>query len=138
MNAIAIVEESRKWLGVPYLHQGRTANGLDCIGLAVVVAHALEVSDYDIDGYSRVPSGHMMKRLLSEQMRPIPVEDARMGDFLHLAFSGQPQHIAIITKTNPVYIIHADSVFGKVVEHRLDDKWRARVRGAYRLPGLDL
>ena len=28
-----IVDAARNWVGVPYRHQGRTRNGIDCVGL---------------------------------------------------------------------------------------------------------
>lgn len=129
-----IVFEARKWVGVPYRHQGRSRTGVDCIGLAVVVVRDLGVMDYDIDGYGRTPSGRMMTRLLSERCQPVPLADIEEGDLLHMAFGGQPQHVAIVSGTNPARIIHADATAGHVVEHGLDATWRGMVRGAYRIP----
>lgn len=133
-NRTDIVFEARKWVGVPYRHQGRSRTGVDCIGLAVVVVRELGLMDYDIDGYSRVPSGRMMTRLMAERLQTIDLADAQPGDLLHMAFTGQPQHVAIVSSDNPARIIHADAVAGRVVEHALDANWRGLVRGAYRIP----
>lgn len=130
----AVVAEARAWLGVPYTHQGRTRHGVDCIGLVIAVTHALGLSDYDIDGYSRVPSGRMMGRVMAGLMKPVDWAEVRPGDVLHLAYHDQPQHVVLVTRVDPMYILHADSRVGKVVEHRLDTAWRAKVRGQYRLP----
>lgn len=134
MNASELIDECRKWLGVKWQHQGRTRNGIDCVGLPIVVANDLGISDFDINQYSRVPSGHMMQRLLSTVCTKIT--DIRKGDILHMAFIEQPQHIAIVSGIDPLQIIHADTVAGKVVEHRLDDEWISKIRGAYRIPGV--
>ena len=128
-----VVKQARKYLGVKFLHQGRTRHGLDCVGLAVVVAHDLGITEADEDGYGRVPSGRMMERRLRAECEQIPIDDALPGDLYHMAFDKQPQHIAMVTDHG---IIHADNQHG-VVEHWLDDTWRKRIRGAYRLPGVE-
>lgn len=124
-----VVEHARTYLGVPYVHQGRTRHGLDCIGLVVRVAHDLGLSAYEISHYARVPSGRLMIRLLKENCQAIPPSTAQPGDLLHIAYGKQPQHLAIVTERG---MIHADSRHG-VVEHGLIPD---RIRGAYRLPGV--
>lgn len=133
LAAHSIVIEARKYLGVPYLHQGRNRKGIDCIGLLISVAQNLGISDFNIDGYSRLPSGRMMQRLMRDHMTEIALKEAGEGDVLHMSFGNQPQHVAVITETNPIRIIHADSERGKVVEHVLDDQWMRCVRGVYRV-----
>lgn len=128
-----VVAAARAYIGVPYMHQGRTVHGMDCIGLVVRVAHDLGLSSYDIDGYARVPSGLRMQRLLAENCQKIKIADADIGDVLHLAYDREPQHLALVTDRG---IIHADNQRG-VVEHRLDLSNRRRIRGAYRLPGVE-
>ena len=127
-----VIDTARQYLGTPYVHQGRTARGLDCIGLVIRVGHDLALSDFDIDGYSRVPSGRMMVRLVAEVCESIRPPQALPGDMIHLAFERQPQHLALLTDKG---MIHADSQRG-VVEHALDAAWRGRIRGWYRLPGV--
>lgn len=128
----SVVAAARSYLRVPYMHQGRTRHGLDCIGLVIRVAHDLGLSTYDIDGYARVPSGMRMARLISEQCKKINVADILPGDLLHLAYDTEPQHLVLVTDMG---IIHADSQRG-VVEHVLDLSYRRRIRGAYALPGV--
>lgn len=128
------VAEARTWIGTPFLHQGRTRHGIDCAGVAIKCAHRLGISTFDIDGYSRVPSNGMMRRLLREHTEEIPLANIDIADLLHMAFATEPQHIVIVSSIDPVMIIHADSVVGRVVEHRLDGDWRSKVRGAYRIP----
>jgi len=128
-----IIGAARAYLGVPYLHQGRTRQGLDCVGLLLCVAHDLGITDYEIDHYSRVPSGRMMQRLLAKHVTRVPLSDLHTADILHIAFQQQPQHLAFVTDKG---MIHADSRHG-VVEHHLVDPWRSRIRAAYRVPGVE-
>ena len=55
--ADAIVAEARTWLGVPWRHQGRSRAGVDCAGLVVLVARALELADHDSTAYGRRAQG---------------------------------------------------------------------------------
>ena len=129
-----IATEARRWLGVPWKHEGRNKFGIDCVGLLIRVANDLGISEFDIDGYSRVPSGHMMSRMMAEHMEKIDINEIGSGDVLHLRYDGQPQHIAIVSNTVPFRIIHADNITGKVIEHGLDASWRSMIRGCYRVP----
>lgn len=138
MKTDEVINEARTWLGIPYQHQGRTQHGIDCAGLVIKVAHSLGLSSFDADGYSRVPSGHRMRRELLALTEEVETNEMRPGDILHFAFSHQPQHVALITRADPLSIIHADSVVGRVVEHILDDEWLDKVRGVYRIPGVEL
>lgn len=38
-----------KYLGVPYLHQGRSMQGLDCYGLVILIYADLGIKVFDID-----------------------------------------------------------------------------------------
>lgn len=129
-----IVAEARQWLGVRWHHQGRNRAGIDCIGLAIEVAHAFGLSRFDITDYSRQPDPVMMRALLAEHMDAIAVASALPGDLLLMRFERDPQHVAIMTDTG---IIHAYAQARKVVEHRLDSQWKARIVGAYRYKGIE-
>lgn len=132
-----LVDAARAWLGVPYQHQGRTRHGVDCIGLLLCVAHALGLSAYETHAYSRNPSGYRMARLMAHHLTRIDFTQVGPADVLHLATVTEPQHVAIVSRAHPLYVIHADSAAGRVVEVRLDERLLKRVRGSYRVPGLD-
>jgi cell wall-associated NlpC family hydrolase len=106
--------------------------GIDCVGLVIKVAHDLGLSDFDETGYGRLPEG---KRLLSGLNAHMDrVKDYQMGDVLLMRFQTDPQHLAIVTD---VGIIHALTQGRKVLEHSLDDIWRARIIAAYSFRGLE-
>lgn len=127
-----IVACARSYLGVRWHHQGRSRAGLDCIGLVIVVARELGLSDYDIDGYGRVPDGSSLRATMCEQMDllkrpPLP------GDVLLFQFQRNPLHTAIVTDTG---MVHAFANVRKVVEHRVDDVWRSRLVAAFGYRGV--
>lgn len=126
-----VIAAARSYLGVPWVHQGRTRAGLDCGGLVVCVAHDLGLSDFDATGYAREPDGITLRRYL--QAHALRVSQSEPGDILLLRFVRHPQHVGIRTDYG---IIHTFAQVGAVVEHRLDGAWAARVVDAYAFPGV--
>ncbi len=123
-----LADAAKEWLGVPFHHQGRSRAGLDCLGLLLVSAKAVGVELEDLKGYARQPDG---KTLISEANRQLtPVVDRQEGDILLMRFRHHPQHIAIVTRDG---MIHSHEDSGGVVEHGLDERWRRRIVGVYRL-----
>lgn len=131
----AIVAAARSYLGCRYQHQGRVRTGIDCAGLIIAVAHDVGLPAEDMAGYARIPDGKALRRHLDSQAAPVAYADRQPGDILLLAFDrGLPQHLAITTDYG---MIHAYAGARKVVEHRIDEMWAARILGAYRYPGVD-
>jgi cell wall-associated NlpC family hydrolase len=135
---LAIIVEARTWLGTPFRHQGRTRGaGVDCAGVVIGVARALGLSEFDTTAYGRLPNGHAMRRLCDAHLRPILLKTARPGDVLLMAWRRYPQHLAVVVDhPQGLGIVHGHEAAGRVVEHRLDEVWRARVRAAYAFPGV--
>ena len=131
----AIVREARVCLGTPFRHQGRrVGRGLDCVGLVAHVGRRLGLVNYDHLAYGRVPpKGALEQHLAAAGLRKTPIDAAHLGDLYLIAFDRSPQHLAIKTDLG---IIHAYLAVRRVVEHRLDAAWRARVVAAYAFPGL--
>jgi len=125
-----LVLAAREYLGTPFKHQGRKATGLDCGGLFLLAAADIGIHLEDVMGYARMPDGITMKYEFDRQLKKIKLTEAKEGDVYTMAFFKHPQHVAIITD---IGIIHAFEGSGHVVEHVLDDRWRARIRGAYRI-----
>jgi cell wall-associated NlpC family hydrolase len=129
-----VINTAREYMGTPFHHQARVKGvGIDCAGLLICVARDLGLQHYDVQGYSRVPSGSDFERHLDANLDVISeIED---GCVLLMTFDIDPQHVALATSTNS--IIHATFECRKVVEHDLNDKWRSSIRKIYRFRGLD-
>lgn len=81
-----------------------------------------------------MPDNDKMKQLLDTFMIRIDRGDELPGDFYHMAFFKNPQHLAMVMPGDE--ILHATSSFGRVVRHRLDSTWGHTIHGAYRYKGI--
>jgi cell wall-associated NlpC family hydrolase len=123
----ALIAAARAYLGVPFVHQGRSRHGLDCIGLVVCAARDIGLTLADRTDYPRDPNG-LLPLEMARQFAP--VESPQAGDILLMRFRGEPQHVAILAGAT---LIHGYASIGRVVEHGMDAKWRRRIVAAYRL-----
>jgi cell wall-associated NlpC family hydrolase len=133
-----IVTEARTWLGVSWRHQGRSRHsGVDCVGLVVETAKALDLSDRDEKTYTRHAQGQNFLRPFQEEMDQISIEDIGPGDMLMLADKQYPCHVALVSEQHGVlHIIHAHASRRKVLEEALNDEWRSKIRRAFRFRGV--
>lgn len=132
-----IVDEARRYLETPFLHQGRVPGAcLDCAGVVVCAAQSLGLSgEYiDITDYPRDPATQKMVDILDRHLDKIPFEKALPGDVLLLAWAQNPQHLAIFTGIGT--IIHAHEDARRVVETRLTKELIRCIRGTYRFRGI--
>jgi cell wall-associated NlpC family hydrolase len=130
-----VVVEARRWLGVPWRHQGRTRAGVDCAGLVVMVAHALDLSRYDYRGYSRRAHGQAFVEHFQLTMESLRVAEAAAGDVLVFADHAYPCHCGFLTgKWDQPHLLHAHATRRKVIEEPYIGEWPAKVRFAFRFP----
>lgn len=139
MTGEEIITAARALIGTPFVHQGRTLRGLDCVGLLLYIAAGFGVACSDVAGYPRRPGGGLLEQTFDDhvsggQLLRIDPADKQAGDFLMMRFLGQPQHVAIYTGKN---IIHSYEAVGKVCEHVLNRSWAARIVRVYRLAGVE-
>jgi cell wall-associated NlpC family hydrolase len=100
----------------------------------VGIDRSLDLVGYpdDVD-YDRDPNPKAMRDGLRQYLQPITLAELVPGCLLHMAVASEATHLAIYTERDT--IIHALAHYG-VKEHRLDDKWRRRIRGMYKVPGV--
>lgn len=151
MNAevrIEIVREARKFLGVPFVHQGRSKSGLDCVGLVIVVARNLELCEYTEVAYNRRPDGRLIS-VLRENLKRVVKGELLPGQVVAMRLPKYPCHVGIVTESPGVEcldksgrivmgsqwrVIHALSGNGRVVEHTLDARWQGKIIESYEFP----
>ncbi len=140
----AVVAEARNWLGTRWQHQASLKGvGCDCVGLVVGVARVLKIAaatEYDLmpelRGYGRQPDPVLLLAGCDHLMQRLNLSEVAQGDVLVLKFELEPQHFAIVSQVDPLYMVHALAQARKVVEHRVDFLWLRRIVRAYRLRGV--
>ena len=132
MTPADVVAEARSWLGVPYLHQGRTRAGIDCVGLPIVVGRALGFfrEGFEVANYGRLPSTELAERVV-EHCRPI--ERGTAGALVVIAWTRLAAHVAIGTGDT---LIHAYESVGRVTEHGYRGRWLRLTHSTWALPGV--
>jgi cell wall-associated NlpC family hydrolase len=135
VTGAAVVRAARSFLGVKYRHQGRSREGVDCIGLPVCVRAELGLPAMDSFGYAKRSEGSEMLDYCRANMVSVGRSSLRPGDLL-VQMSGVIRHIAIVADYpgGGLSIIHAHLPNKKVVECRLDDQFMKTVRGCFRFP----
>lgn len=137
-----IVEEARKWIGTPYVHQATTRGaGTDCLGLIRGVWRSLVGSEpWTVPAYSRdwsEPSGEetlmesadlILTRRVAHDLAPGGIVLFRMSD------RSVAKHLGIISSDLPHRkFIHAYTAYG-VVESSLSNPWIKKIVGVYDMP----
>lgn len=146
MNVERVIERARflASLRVPFVHQGTTLQGIDCVGaLAYILEYEGEIPAYPRDPVNGELESELERELgtpLIEVNRARPLTDAsqlRACDVLSMQYAGPTRHVAIviphINLKGVFSIVHTDSNVGHVTEHILDEKWLRRIVKVWRL-----
>jgi murein DD-endopeptidase / murein LD-carboxypeptidase len=120
-----VLARARTAIGVRFRPRGRTAEGLDCVGLAALA--------YDV----AVPLGYAMRSddrarvtAVAHGCGLVAAEGRRPGDLVLLASGAGQLHLGIDSGTG---LIHADAMLRRVVERPDPLPWP--VIGRWRRPG---
>jgi cell wall-associated NlpC family hydrolase len=137
-----IVAEARKWIGVPYRHQGRGYKGIDCVGLLIEVAKGVGHPVDAPSAYSNMPKGYQLLDPCDKQLWKPQRQNPRPGDLA--VFWGwnslEPQHFGFIGDSGGrLTVIHSFSKpnFERVVEQTWDRFWSKKFTCLYTLPGTE-
>jgi hypothetical protein len=142
VSGVDVVRVARSFCGIKdvreavrYRHQGRSREGVDCIGLPVCVRAELGLAPMDSFGYAKRSEGSEMLDYCRANMVSVDRSSLRPGDLL-VQMSGVIRHIAIVGDYpgGGLSIIHSHLPNKKVVECRLDDQFMKTVRGCFRFP----
>tara|TARA_R100000152_G_C6777873_1_gene208044 strand:+ start:2869 stop:3270 length:402 start_codon:yes stop_codon:yes gene_type:complete len=126
-----IADTALAYVGTPFVHQGRSKHGLDCVGLLVQVARDLGFEAHDFTAYSLRPSSAQLMRLIGRSCDRVE-GDPEVGDILVFQYIGPgwPQHAAIKTMRGMVHSYRGGP--NKVVEVSFDDAWKDRLHSVWR------
>ena len=116
MTAEAFVAAARSLLGVPWVHQGRTERGVDCVGLVVLSLRAVGIEAPLAADYGRLQDYRQARRYLEDFCERVGAPEA--GDIV-LFKTTQTLHMAIVTATSegrPTRVLQAFGPGSKVVD----------------------
>jgi cell wall-associated NlpC family hydrolase len=119
-------------LGARFRLQGRDpATGLDCVGLIVWCAQQCGLTVSHQPAYTLTSRPDALLHELEAagfclQDKLVPV----LGDVIVFCMDNQLHHVAVATRAG---MTHADMRFRRVVSHRIDDAWQARIAAVYSL-----
>lgn len=137
-----IAKRARSLIDVPHIHQGRTFDGIDCIGL---IAYAIQYPFDQIPPYPADPINGELETAMQAAFGPPlllkpTIDQLREGDIAAMQYRGPIRHVGIVlnhpTIPGALSLIHTDSMVGKVTEHILDAKWLRRIEKVWRLESV--
>jgi cell wall-associated NlpC family hydrolase len=131
----ALVTAARRYLGVRFVHRGRLLHKLDCVGLVwrSYLDCGVELEDFRL--YGREPDINRWQAAMVANLGPAVRPPLQPGDVVALRTLRNPHHLAIVCDhPEGLGLIHASGEHGRVVEHRLDPAYRARITHVYRRP----
>jgi NlpC/P60 family putative phage cell wall peptidase len=135
-----VVATARAWIGTPFREQAHVrGSGCDCAGLLIGNAKDLGEVDpgFTVEAYKQSPDNGKLQSLLRKHLRSVPLAEMQPGDIVQMNFAGEPHHVGILVDyRNGLGIVHALKRRGKVVEHRLDSRWRSCITAAYKFPSV--
>lgn len=128
----ALIAQARQWVGVRFLHQGRSRHGADCLGAISAILGELG-SDVFLRylplNYARSPQSLLIDTL-GQVSREIPLQPGAIIT-VQFPFTPYPSHAAIFTGES---IIHAHARVQKVVEHGYQEPWIQNTRSIWAAP----
>jgi len=119
-----------KYVGIPYVDGGRAMDGVDCLGLLVMVfkeRHNIAFPDPQCNAPEALRRGEAE----TQKKRFRCVQVAEEGDVVLVRVKGRPLHIGYAL--NHFAMLHADHALGVCVEDFTAPRWSARVEGIYRI-----
>jgi NlpC/P60 family putative phage cell wall peptidase len=140
--ALRAVDEARRWIGTPYVHQASCRGaGADCLGLLRGVWRALygaepeSVPAYTAD-WAEPTHDEVLLQAGQRLMLAKRLGDETAGDVIlfRMRHGHVAKHIGLQSETGAgARFIHAYSGQG-VIESALTDPWRRRIAARFALP----
>jgi cell wall-associated NlpC family hydrolase len=135
----SLISQVRLLVGVPFVHQGRSVHGVDCIGAIALAAINAGLDPEAATGlkdtrdYGRSATPQLLAMVSRSCTR---VRQAEAGLLILFRFPDErdPQHFAILTDRRTV--VHADAKQGRVVEHGYRGLWLKWTHSLWRIPGV--
>lgn len=129
-------EVARRFIGVPWKHQGRNPEiALDCIGFVAAAERLLGGNPPDRADYARHPDSERLDDVLRDYFGPpVPMDSMQPGDVVSMRGRGAVRHVGIIGRhpEGHLSLIHASTQQMRVVEQGIDARIERLIVNVYR------
>ena len=129
-----------KYIGLPFLEKGRTADGADCWGLVRIIyldEFGIYLPSY-VESYKDTSDaaeiGHLFRSQSPRWLKIQPGEE-QPGDVIVLRMHGQPMHVGVVVGDKQ--FLHVTKHVDGVLEKYRSMVWAGRVLGFYRHKEMD-
>jgi cell wall-associated NlpC family hydrolase len=130
---------AKEYIGVPYVHGGRSMTGADCYGLAYLIllqefgVHIPELNyGPDEEGRSRL----IMEATENESLwTPVSLLDLHPGDVLVFLIKRAPLHLGVSLGGD--MMLHTERGSDVCLANITDRRWVRRFSGAFRFHSLE-
>jgi cell wall-associated NlpC family hydrolase len=135
ITSAQLIAKAHDWVGVKFLHQGRSRDGADCLGFIAALLSELGNGVFLNnlpENYGRAPQRILLESL-TRLTHEIPLQPAALV-LIQWPKQEFPSHAGIFTGVN---LIHCTEENRKVVEHGFRAPWPKRTASVWALPGVE-
>lgn len=135
-----LIDDVRNFVGLPYHHQGRDENGLDCVGLIIAALRLQGIDPQAPADYGKNPPGDLLPRLINQSglFYEVPPDQRLPGDMLLFVIRREPQHLGLLVERREdgvEIMVHSADVVMRVQAATLGEAWVRRIAAVYRSNG---
>lgn len=139
MKSTELITEARRWLGVPFRHQGRSKLGVDCAGfleMLLATSGCLPAGYKAPRNYDRRPNGELLEVVKTYCVRTKQDPQRVPGSLVLICWQNdkEPSHVALSTGAT---LIHSYMRVRCVVENGYRGVWVRDTHSAWLLPGVE-
>lgn len=126
------VASARSWIGTPWVHCGRSRNGIDCTGLIIVCLNEVGFNVDVEQNYSMQDEWNLLVNECSKYATRVDPDHMRPGDLILFRGRMMYNHCGILTPENTFVHAYNTGTTGRVVETPLEGKWKSRIAEVFR------
>lgn len=128
-----IVDKAREYIGISFIHTGRTKEGVDCTGLLCCVFAELGCDVPKFIQYSHGDEIQTLLLFISDYCNEIPFDNLRSGDIIIFRDNRMTNHCGIFCYEKQTFIhAYGHPMIMKVVESNYDINWFHRTYKCFR------
>jgi cell wall-associated NlpC family hydrolase len=124
----------KKYVGIPFEHRGRTANGIDCWGLIILAYRDIGINILDLENYEyeweKNGKNLFLQNYYENWEKVDDLKDIRFMDLLMLKNKSEIPCHAGLYLSDGRFLQCANKV--GVVNCVLNDNWKNKIYGIYR------